>query len=157
MSPCYGVVLYFNTFDLIQNPLAADEDDSAPASFPPVFCLRSEVDVSPMALTGMKQCGLCIINPTGFEFRSTDSYSTVDEKLRNLFPRLFDWICHSEPDTATTSSWLVCMKAPWKNNLVVYSDDAQLPSGLDIIASCQLSKSKSGMKDRVLYLGEPST
>ena len=91
----------------------------------------------------------------GFEFLSTDTYSTIDEKLRNLFPNLFDWIMESEPYDATTYSWLICMKPPYRKSLVVYSDDRLLPTGFDIITACQLAKSKAGIQDRVLYLGEP--
>lgn len=126
-------------------------DDS---SFHPVYDLQSDVDISPIALTGMKQSGLCVMKGAGFEFLSTDTYSTIDEKLRNLFPNLFDWIIESEPYDATTSSWLICMKPPYRKNLVVYSDDQCLPTGFDIITACQLSKSKAGIQDRVLYLGE---
>jgi hypothetical protein len=103
----------------------------------------------------MKQSGLCVMKGVGFEFLSTDTYSTIDDKLRNLFPNLFDWIIEFEPSDATTSSWLICMKPPYRKNLVVYSDDQSLPTGFDIITACQLSKSKTGVQDRVLYLGEP--
>lgn len=108
-----------------------------------------------MALTGMKQFGLCIMKGTGFEFRSGDTYSTIDEKLRNLFPKLFNWICESEPYDTAVSSWLICMKPPYRKSLVVYSDDQSLPTGFDIITACQLGKSKAGVQDRILYLGKP--
>ena len=123
-------------------------------AFHPVYCLQSDVDISPVALTGMKQSGLCIMKGSGFEFHSNDTYAAIDEKLRNLFPNLFDWICESEPHDATTSSWLICMKPPYRKSLVVYSDDRSLPSGLDIITACQLGKSKVGVHDRILYLGK---
>ena len=96
------------------------------------------------------------MNPAGFEFRSSDNYSMVEEKLCTLFPRLFDWMLDAEPYDSPTSSWLICMKPPYRKNLVVYSNDQQLPTGLDIVTACQLAKSKSGIKDRFLYLGEPS-
>jgi hypothetical protein len=127
-------------------------DDSS--SFYPVYGLQSDVDISPTALTGMKQSGLCVMKGTGFAFLSTDTYSTIDDKLRNLFPNLFNWIIETEPSDATTSSWLICMKLPYHKHLVVYSDDQNLPTGFDIITACQLSKSKTGIQDRVLYLGE---
>jgi len=93
---------------------------------------------------------------SGFEFRSTDTYSIIDVKLRIHFPRLFDWMSESEPDDAITSSWLICMKPPYsRKSLIVYSDDQSLPSGFDIITACQLVKSKAGVQDRVLYLGMP--
>lgn len=129
-----------------------DDDDSS--SFHPVYGLQSDVDISPIALTGMKQSGLCVMKGSGFNFRSGDTYSTIDDKLRNLFPKLFDWIIESEPYDATTSSWLICMRPPYRKSLVVYSDDQSLPTGFDIITACQLSKSKAGVHDRVLYLGE---
>ena len=93
---------------------------------------------------------------TGFEFHSGDTYATLDEKLRTLFPNLFDWICESEPYDATISSWLICMKPPYRKGLIVYSDDQALPTGSDIIAACQLGKSKAGIQDRILYLGKPN-
>jgi hypothetical protein len=102
----------------------------------------------------MKQSGLCVMKGAGFEFLPTDSYSTIDDKLRHLFPNLFNWIIEFEPSDATASSWLICMKPPYRKNLVVYSDDRSLPTGFDIITACQLSKSKAGVQDRVLYLGE---
>ena len=102
----------------------------------------------------MKQSGLCVMKGTGFEFQSTDTYSIIDEKLRNLFPNLFDWIIESEDYDTTTSSWLICMKPPYRKSLAVYSDDQSLPTGFDIITVCQLAKSKAGVQDRVLYLGE---
>ena len=105
----------------------------------------------------MRQSGLCVISPTGFEFRSTDGYAAVEEKLRNLFPRLFDWMYDSEPYDSTTASWLICMKPPNQKSLAVYSDNQQLPNGSDIIGAYQLVKAKSGIKDRFLYLGKPSS
>jgi hypothetical protein len=128
------------------------DDDSS--SFLPIYGLQSGVNISPIALTGMKQSGLCVIKGTGFEFLSTDTYSIIDDKLRNLFPNLFNWIMETEPDDATNSSWLICMKLPYRKSLVVYSDDQRLPTGFDIITACQLAKSKAGVQDRVLYLGE---
>ena len=107
-----------------------------------------------MALTGMKQSGLCVMKGTGFEFCSSDTYSIIDEKLRNLFPKLFDWICESEPNGTSLSSWLICIKPPRKD-LVVYSYDQALPNGFDIITACNLGKSKVGVHDRILYLGKP--
>ena len=86
------------------------------SSFHPFYGLQSDVDISPVALTGMKQSGLCVMKDTGFEFRSTDTYSIIDDKLRNLFPNLFDWIMESEPYDSTTSSWLICMKPPISPN-----------------------------------------
>lgn len=110
-----------------------------------------------MALTGMKQSGLCVMKDSGFEFLPSDTYSMVDDKLRILFPVLFDWICKSDPDDAITSSWLVCMKPPYtRKSLVVYSDDQTLPTGFDIMTACQLSKTKVGVQNRILYLGKLS-
>ena len=105
----------------------------------------------------MKQFGLCIMKGTGFEFHAGDTYSTIDEKLRNLFPKLFDWICESKPydTTPSLSSWLICMKPPYRKHLIVFSDDQALPTGFDIITACQLGKSKAGVHDRILYLGKP--
>ena len=123
-------------------------------SFNPVYRLRSDVDISSLALTGMKQSGLCVLRESGFEFHSTDTYSMIEDKLRVPFPRLFNWISISEPDDSDTSSWLICMKAPYsKKTLIVYSDDQSLPTGFDIMTACQLSRSKVGLKNRVLYLG----
>ena len=119
--------------------------------FNPIYCLRSDVDISPIALTGMKQSGLCV-KSSGFEFHHTDTYSVVDEKLRNLFPKLFDWLCESESYEETTSSWLICFKPPRKN-LAVFSDD-RLPDGDDIITACQFVNPKVGISQRTLYLGK---
>lgn len=123
-----------------------------PAVFHPVYSLQSDVDISSIALTGMKQSGLCIIKRSGFEFHPDDTYSVLDEKLRILFPKLFDWLCESEEYEATTSSWLICMKPPRKP-VAVYSDD-RLPTGMDIITTCQLAKTKVGITHRILYLGK---
>lgn len=97
------------------------------------------------------------MNPAGFEFRSTDSYAAVEEKLRNHFPRLFEWLYDSEPYDSTTASWLICVKPPHQKTLAVYSDDQRLPNGSDIIGASQLVKGKSGIKDRFLYLGKLSS
>ena len=122
--------------------------------FNPIYCLQSDVDISSIALTGMKQSGLCVMKSSGFEFHPDDTYSTVDEKLRNLFPKLFDWLCESEPEPydAPTSSWLVCLKAP-RRDLAVFSDD-KLPTGSDLIDACRLGKPKVGIANRVLFLGK---
>jgi hypothetical protein len=88
----------------------------------------------------------------GFEFHPDDMYSVLDEKLWNHFPKLFDWLCESEAYDTINSSWLVCMKPPQKS-LIVYSDD-RLPTGLDIIAACQLAKSKVSISNCMLYLGK---
>lgn len=133
-----------------------DLDNSS--SFFPVYQLQSDVDISPVALTGMKQSGLCVMKDSGFEFHASDSYSLLDSKLCNLFPDLFEWMSKSEPDDATTSSWLVCMKPPYsRKSLVVYSDDRALPTGFDIMTACHLAKTKVGVQNRVLYLGKHST
>ncbi len=132
---------------------ATQQDNS---SFHPVYCLQSDIDISSMALTGMKQSGLCIMKDSGFEFRLTDTYLMVEDILRPLFPKLFDWISEMEPDDATTSSWLICMKPPYsRKSLIVYSDDQSLPTGFDVITACQLSKRKVGVQNRILYLGKP--
>ena len=125
--------------------------------------LQSDVDISPVALTGMKQSGLCVMKDSGFEFHASDSYSLLDSKLCNLFPDLFEWINKSKPDDATTSSWLVCMKPPYSRKSlvvysdVVYSDDRALPTGFDIMTACHLAKTKVGVQNQVLYLGKHST
>jgi len=122
-------------------------------SFHPVYRLQNDVDISPIALTGMKQSGLCVIKGSGgFEFHPDDTYLVLDEKLRNHFPKLFDWLCESEAYDTINSSWLVCMKPPRKS-LIVYSDD-RLPTGSDIITACQLAKSKVSISNRILYLGK---
>ena len=103
----------------------------------------------------MKQAGLCVMRDSGFDFHSTDTYSMVDEKLRELFPRLFDWLCDTEPYDAETSSWLICMKPSYsRKSLVVFSDDQALPTGFDIRTACQLAKGKVGHSHRILYLGK---
>jgi len=99
----------------------------------------------------MKQSGLCV-KSSGFEFHSNDTYSVLDEKLRNLFPRLFDWLCESESDEETTSSWLICFKPPRKP-LSVFSDD-RLPDGDDIKTACQFAGAKVGISQRTLFLGK---
>ena len=117
-----------------------------------VYCLQSNVDISSITLTGMKQSGLCVMKSSGFEFHLDDTYPTVDEKLWNLFPKLFDWLCESEPYNAPTSSWLICLKSPCRD-LAVYSDD-KLPTGADIIDACRSGNSKVGISNRILFLGK---
>ena len=99
----------------------------------------------------MKQSGLCV-KSSGFEFHPDDTYSVVDEILQNLFPKLFDWLCESEPYDTTTSSWLICLKPPRKP-LTVFSDD-RLPTGDDIITACQFTNAKVGVSQRTLFLGK---
>lgn len=122
-----------------------------PTAFRPLYCLRSDVDISSTALTGMKQSGLCV-KGSGFEFHPDDTYPVVDEKLRKLFPKLFNWLCEAEPYDTTNSSWLICLKPPRKP-LAVYSDD-RLPTGEDIITACQLANAKVGISQRTLFLGK---
>ena len=88
----------------------------------------------------------------GFKFHPDDTYSTVNEKLQNIFPKLFDWLCESEPDDTPTSSWLICLKAPHRD-LAVYSDD-KLPTGADIIDACRFGKPKVGISNHILFLGK---
>ena len=130
--------------------MAAEESS---ASFHPVYRLQDDVDISAIALTSMKQSGICVMKGSGgFEFRPDDTYSELDEKLRNHFPKLWDWMCESDPYDTIKSSWLVCMKPPRKS-LIVYSDD-RLPTGSNIITACQLAKSKVSISNRTLYLGK---
>ena len=129
-------------------------DDSSSSTFHTVYCLQHDVDISPVALAGMRQSGLCVMSSSGFEFLHSDTYSTIDDKLWALFPKVFDWIIETEPSDEMTSSWLICMKPPYRKELLVISDDRSLPTGSDIITACQLAKSKAGVQDRVLYLGE---
>ncbi len=130
-------------------------DQANSSSFHPVYHLQSDVDISSVALTGMKQSGLCVMKDSGFEFLPSDTYSTINDKLCALFPELFDWMSKSEPADAMTSSWLICMKPPYsRKSLVVFSDDRYLPNGFDIITACQLAKSKVGIQNRILYLGK---
>ena len=89
---------------------------------------------------------------SGFEFHPNDTYAIIDEKLWNLFPRLFDWLCESEPYEETTSSWLICFKPPRKL-LSVFSDD-WLPTGDNIITTCQFSNAKVGISQCTLFLGK---
>ena len=104
----------------------------------------------------MKQSGLCAMKDSGFQFRTTDTYSMIEDQLRILFPKLFTWISDSEPEDTTTSSWLICMKPPYsRKSLIVYSDDQSLPTGFDIFNACQISTRKVGLPLRVLYLGMP--
>ena len=120
--------------------------------FNPVYCLQSNVNISSIALTGMKQLGLCIMKSSSFGFHLDDTYSTVDEKLWIIFPKLFDWLCESEPYDAPTSPWLICLKAPCRD-VAVYSDD-KLPTGADIIDACWFGKPKVGISNRILFLGK---
>ena len=138
------------------SPTIQNSNDLAnSSSFHPLYQLRSDVDISSTALTGMKQSGLCVMKDSGFEFLPSDTYSIVDNKLRNLFPVLFDWMSRFEPDNATTSSWLVCMKPPYtRKSLVIYSDDQTLPTGFDIMTACHLLKAKVGVQNHILYLGK---
>ena len=127
------------------------------STFHPIYRLQSDVDISPVALTGMRQSGLCMMKDSGFDFHASETYSAVEKKLRDLFPSLFDWLSEAEPDDAENSSWLICMKTPYsRKSLVVYSDDRRLPNGFDIINACKLAKSKVGVQNRVLYLGKLS-
>lgn len=89
---------------------------------------------------------------SGFEFCSNDTYSILDEKFWNLFPKLFDWVCESELYDADTSLWLICFKPPHKP-LAVYSDD-WLPTGDDIITACQFANAKVGISQCMLFLGK---
>ncbi|EDR01646.1 uncharacterized protein LACBIDRAFT_310593 [Laccaria bicolor S238N-H82] len=127
---------------------AAKLDDAT--SFLPAYALQSDVDISSVALTGMKQSGLCVTKSSGFDFHPDDSYPILDTKLQALFPKLFTWLWKAEPDDATTSSWLICMKPP-RRNLAVYSDD-RLPTGMDIIDACKLANTKVGVSHRTLFL-----
>lgn len=147
----HQIILTHSEFLIIQN--SAEQDD--PLSFNPIYRLQSDVDILSMALTGMKQSGLCVMKDSGFEFLATDTYSIVEDKLRALFPNLFTWMSESEPNNSTTSSWLICMKQAYsRKSLIVYSDDQSLPTGFDIITACHhLSKGKMGVQNRVLYLG----
>ncbi|KIM38494.1 hypothetical protein M413DRAFT_75940, partial [Hebeloma cylindrosporum] len=118
--------------------------------FNPAYSLQSDVDISSIALTGMKQSGLCVMKSSGFEFHPDDTYATVDGKLQIIFPKLFDWLYESEPDDASTSPWLVCLKGP-RRDLGLYSDD-RLPTGADIIDACRFGKPKVGVSNRILFL-----
>jgi len=130
-------------------------DDGDASNFQPIYSLRSHVDISLVTLTGMKQAGLCIMRDSGFDFHATNTYLMIDEKLRELFPCLFDWLCDTEPYDADTSLWLICMKPPYsRKSLVVFSDDQALPTGFDIMTACQLAKGKVGQSCRILYLGK---
>jgi hypothetical protein len=113
------------------------------------------VDISAVAVTGMIQSGLAVRRNSGFQFRPSDSYSMCDATIRSHFPRLFHYIDEHDDDSDEDgkSPWLVCFKPPYKKSLVVYSTD-QLPTGFDIISSCQITKSKAGVGERTLYLSE---
>ncbi len=137
---------------IIQNSVPESDDTAVVCQ--PVYQLQSDVNISSLAITGMKQSSLCVMRESGFEFHSTDSYLVVEDKLRVLFPKLFNWISKSEWDDATTSSWLICMRLPYaRKSLIVYSDDQSLPTSFDIFTACQLLNSKVGFQNWVLYLG----
>jgi hypothetical protein len=133
---------------MIQNTISTSHME-----FNPVYRTRSDVNVSPLALAGMKQSGLCVMKGEGVEFLPTDSFAAVEGKLSDLFPRLFTHLLVSESDETPLSSWLVCIKPSFCKQLVVYSDDSALPCGFDIISACQMSKPKVGFQERTLYLG----
>ena len=125
------------------------------ATFQPIYHLQSDVNISPVALTGMHQSGLCMMKDSGFDFHANETYLTVD-KLCDLFSGLFDQLSEAEPDDVETSPWLICIKTPYScKSLAVYSDDWHLPTGFDLITACKLAKSKVGVQNQVLYLGKP--
>jgi len=71
------------------------------------------------------------MDPAGFEFRPSDGYATVEEKLRKLFPRPFDWLCDSDPSDSTTSPWLICVKSPhqkiWQSTQTINGSQLEKP------------------------------
>lgn len=111
------------------------------------------MDISAVAVTGMIQSGLAVRRNSGFQFCPPDSYSMCDATIWSHFPRLFHYIDEHDDDEDGKSPWLVCFKPPYKKSLVVYSTD-YLPTGFDIISSCQIMKSKAGIGERMLYLSE---
>lgn len=118
--------------------------------------MQSKANVSIGALAGMRQSGLCIMRESGYDFLSTDSYATLDAKFHALFPKLYDYFGEQDITDGSESlaSWLICMKLPHKQGIVVFSDDQELPTGFDIMQACRMSKSKAGINERTLYLGE---
>ena len=101
---------------MLKNLVTKPEGSS---SFHPAYHLRSEVDISPIAVTGMIQSGLAVRRNSGFQFCPSDSYSVCDAIIWSQFPRLFDYINEHNDDEVSESPWLVCLKPPYKKSLVV--------------------------------------
>ena len=118
----------------------SDVEQKDVSTFQPIYRLQSDVNISPVALTGMCQSGLCMMKDSGFDFYADDTYSTVDKKLWDLFPDLFDWLSEAEPDDAETSSWLICIKTPYSCKSLEVTGVSQLVSTSLMLVSLQKVK-----------------
>ena len=119
----------------------------------PFYSTQRMVSVNANDLATLRQHGLCIISTEGFTFSSTDSHQDIDDKLRELFPAIFQWF---DPllHYPSCSQWPICSKhCHHKKGVMVNSDDRKLPDGADIIAACQVGTGKVNFMDLTLFLG----
>lgn len=126
--------------------------------FSPVYATRNEVDVTPTALVGLMQVGLCKVSgKDGFLFTDCDSYDDINDKLRIHFTELFNYFDSRPPligFEATLSPWLVCIKrSGHKAGVLVLSNDTSKPNGQDIITAATINRNKGNFTETVLYLG----
>ena len=78
---------------------------------------------------------------SGFDFYPDDSYPILDTTLQALFPKLFTWHWKAEPDDATTSSLLICMRPPHiGTSLYILMTDCPLVWTLLTLVSLQIPK-----------------
>lgn len=128
-------------------------------TFKPVYETKKEVNVSQSALVGLIQNGLCIVSKEGFAFSKSDTYDHINDELERHFPLLFSHFSSLAyaPDAssfeASLSPWLVCSKrSGHRPGVVVYSNDAHLPNGMDLYTASQI-KPRAHFMELSLFLG----
>jgi hypothetical protein len=105
-------------------------------------------------LATLRQHGLCVVNPEGFIFYAEDTHEDLENKFRELFPPLFQWLDDTMSDFLDLSRWMICSKrCNHRKGVMVNSDDRKLPDGGDIIAACQGGPGKVNFLDLTLFLG----
>lgn len=128
-------------------------------SFSPVYATKTEADVTPSALVGLIQNGLCKVSKAGYIFNVDDTFHTVDTQLRLEFPLLFahlDAIIPSGEFEAKLSPWLICIKrSGHQSGVLVYSSDhdGKPPNGQEVIIASTINKNKTTFTECTLFLG----
>ena len=137
---------YFILF--VQNP----QDESSLRRS--LYITKKNVSVGQDDLIPLMQNKLCVYREQGYTFRKDATFEQLNSFLKELFPVLFSAIEGYNYLNGQISPWLVCSKqSGHSKGVIVFSDDSQLPTGMDIFAASQTGKARINFQEGILFLG----
>ena len=130
---------------------------------PEYVLVKPPAQLSPDFIQRHKHYGLAVANcTTGIDFAYEGNFWDVEEKLRSLFPTLFEWFDtlpkvegnsdNRFGDPADLPQWLLCTKLPGRSSGVSIAAGVAFPTGSDIDFNVQTKR--SGFRENILILSK---